>query len=130
MPVDVVACGLTQAEAAAAGVSREAVSVLENRRRSARLETLNAVLFELGVELGFEPAFVRRAQPPPDASEGTGVADLAAFVEGRPAGGITAAPRQPSAARSRLSRSGTGSAARPAPTAGRSPETAGRSPQR
>ena len=59
------AAGLTQAEvAAAAGVSREAISVLENGRRSARLETLNAVLFEL--------AFVRRAQPPPDASEGTG----------------------------------------------------------
>ena len=64
------AAGLTQAEVAtAAGVSREAISVLENGRRSARLETLNAVLFELGFEL----AFVRRAQPPPDASEGTGI---------------------------------------------------------
>lgn len=63
------AAGLTQSEvAAAAGVSREAISVLENGHRSARLETLNAVLFELGFEL----AFVRRAQSPTDAPEGKG----------------------------------------------------------
>ena len=62
------AAGLTQAEvAAAAGVSREAISVLENGHRGARLETLNAVLFELGFEL----AFVRRAQSPRSASDGS-----------------------------------------------------------
>ena len=61
--------GLTQSEvAAAAGVSREAVSVLENGHRSARLETLNAVLFELGFEL----AFVRRARSSHSALESTG----------------------------------------------------------
>lgn len=63
------AAGLTQSEvAAAAGVSREAISVLENGHRSARLETLNAVLFELGFEL----AFVRRVQSPAGAPEGAG----------------------------------------------------------
>ena len=50
------AAGLTQAEVAtAAGVSREAISVLENGHRNARLETLNAVLHELGYELAFVP---------------------------------------------------------------------------
>ncbi len=63
------AAGLTQSEvAAAAGVSREAISVLENGHRSARLGTLNAVLFELGFEL----AFVRRVQSPAGAPEGAG----------------------------------------------------------
>lgn len=48
--------GMTQAElAAAASVSREAVSVLENGRRNARVETLNAVLSSLGYELAFVP---------------------------------------------------------------------------
>ena len=47
---------LTQAElAAAAGVSREAVSVLENGQRGTRVATLNAVLFQLGYELAFVP---------------------------------------------------------------------------
>lgn len=51
-----LAAGLTQAEVArAAEVSREAVSVLENGRRSARVETLNAVLSALGYELAFVP---------------------------------------------------------------------------
>ena len=50
------AAGLSQAEvAAAAGVSRESLSVLENGQRGARVETLNAVLFELGYELAFVP---------------------------------------------------------------------------
>ena len=56
--------GLTQAEvAAAAGVSREAVSVLENGHRGTRVETLNAVLFELGYELAFVPRAPGRGVP-------------------------------------------------------------------
>ena len=48
--------GLTQAEVAqVAGVSREAVSLLENGQRGARVETLNAVLFALGYEIAFLP---------------------------------------------------------------------------
>lgn len=48
--------GMTQAElAAAAAVSREAVSLLENGQRGARVETLNAILFSLGYELAFVP---------------------------------------------------------------------------
>lgn len=47
---------MTQAElAAATSVSREAVSVLENGQRGARVETLNAILFGLGYELAFVP---------------------------------------------------------------------------
>ena len=50
------AAGLTQAEVAqVAGVSREAVSLLENGQRGARVETLNAVLFALGYEIAFLP---------------------------------------------------------------------------
>ena len=56
--------GLTQAElASAASVSREAVSVLENGRRAARVETLNAILFSLGYELAFVPLAQRGHQP-------------------------------------------------------------------
>ena len=47
---------MTQAElAAAASVSREAVSTLENGQRSARVGTLNAILSGLGYELAFVP---------------------------------------------------------------------------
>lgn len=56
--------GMTQAElAVVASVSREAVSVLENGQRGARVETLNAMLFALGYELAFVPlaAGARRA---------------------------------------------------------------------
>ena len=48
--------GMTQAElAAVASVSREAVSMLENGQRSARVGTLNAILSGLGYELAFVP---------------------------------------------------------------------------
>ena len=48
--------GLTQATVAKeAGVSREALSLLENGRRGARVETLNAVLDVLGYEIAFLP---------------------------------------------------------------------------
>jgi len=48
--------GITQADlAAAASVSREVVSLMENGQRGARVETLNAVLFALGYELAFVP---------------------------------------------------------------------------
>ena len=48
--------GMTQAElAGAASVSREAVSMIENGRRGARVETLNAILHSLGYELAFVP---------------------------------------------------------------------------
>lgn len=61
------AAGLTQAEVArAAEVSREAVSVLENGRRSARVETLNAVLSALGYELAFVPTASGRRYVPQD----------------------------------------------------------------
>lgn len=61
--------GLTQAElAAAASVSREAVSVLENGQRSARVETLNAILFGLGYELAFVPLSASRRSEVPHAS--------------------------------------------------------------
>ena len=56
--------GMTQAElAVAASVSREAVSVLENGQRSARVETLNAILFSLGYELAFVPRAQRTRRP-------------------------------------------------------------------
>lgn len=61
------AAGLTQADVArAAEVSREAVSVLENGRRSIRVETLNAVLSALGYELAFVPAASGRQGVPQD----------------------------------------------------------------
>lgn len=48
--------GITQAALAdAAGISREAVSRIENGRHSARVATLVAVLQELGLEIVFWP---------------------------------------------------------------------------
>ena len=48
--------GLTQAEAAAqAGLTRESLSLIENGQRSARLETINAMLDVLGYKLAFLP---------------------------------------------------------------------------
>ena len=48
--------GLTQAQtAAAAGVRRESLSLIENGQRSAHLETVNAVLGVLGYQIAFVP---------------------------------------------------------------------------
>ena len=55
--------GRTQAAtASAAGVSREALSLLENGRRGARVDTLNAVLDVLGYEIAFLPRTEREQQ--------------------------------------------------------------------
>ena len=55
--------GLSQAEtAAAAGISREALSRLENGHRNAGAQTLNAVLDVLGYEMAFLPRSQRAQQ--------------------------------------------------------------------
>lgn len=62
--------GLTQSEAAAAaGVSRDALSRVENGRRGVRAETLCAVLDVCGYELAFMPR-TPRAQQMRDRAKG------------------------------------------------------------
>lgn len=66
------ASGLSQAEvAAAAGVSREALSRLESGKHVARTDTLTAALDVLGYELAFLPRSPQ-AQLLRDKAKGTG----------------------------------------------------------
>lgn len=63
--------GITQAElAAAASVSREAVSLMENGQRGTRVDTLNAILFALGYELAFVPMAESARRPAPQDARG------------------------------------------------------------
>ncbi len=64
--------GVTQAALAdAAGISREAVSRIENGRHSARVATLAAVLQELGLEIVFWPHDVTIPEVPGPAQQGS-----------------------------------------------------------
>ena len=55
-----VEAGRSQADVAAeAGVSREALSLIENGRRGARVATLSAILDVLGYEIAFLPRAAR-----------------------------------------------------------------------